>query len=323
MDFLKYLLSNKWLNGNKYYQKLMLNNARRYALKHSLRVMGVSIETTLNCNARCIMCGHNTKEMHGTMTKELFEKIIDDCHASKIFTVGLSVYGEPFLDKYFFDRVKYLRKYNMSYGIFTNGSLLDPHKAQMLFDLGGLVNINFSVCGYEKKSYEDVMIGLRRDDTYKNILNFLRLKNSLKQEKLIVRISTVKTHVNRKEMRRFCRFWLHQKGVNYVITADLWDRVGEKNIDAIGPRSLFYKTTNWLVPCKSLWGSIYVYFDGRVSPCCENSDKRELIIGDMNNQTLKEIFSSNILHNLRTLHLGDERGAHKICGNCYHNLPWL
>ncbi len=227
------------------------------------------------------------------------------------------------MDKYFFDGVKYLRKYDMNYGFFTNGSLLDSHKAQMLFELGGLSKVNFSVCGYDKEIYESVMIGLKRDEAYKNILNFLQLKNSLKQEKKpIVGISTVKTNVNKKDMQKFCKFWLHQKGVDHVITAELWDRVGGNQTDEIGRLGLFHKSNRWLMPCRQLWGSINIYFDGRVSPCCEDNDMRELIIGDMNTQTLEEIYSSDILQNLRSLHLSNKRRAHKICGNCYHNLPW-
>ncbi len=69
MDILKVLLSSKWLNSNRYYQKYMLNKARRYASKYSRVKTGVCIETTLNCNSRCIMCAHSVKEMHGTMKK--------------------------------------------------------------------------------------------------------------------------------------------------------------------------------------------------------------------------------------------------------------
>jgi MoaA/NifB/PqqE/SkfB family radical SAM enzyme len=322
-DFLKYLFSSKWLNDNKYYQKLMLNNAHRYASSPASESFGVSIETTLDCNSRCIMCAHSTQEMHGTMTKELFEKIIDDCHRNKISTVELCGYGEPLLDKYFFDRVKYLRKYNMNYGFFTNGSLLDSYKAKMLFELGGLVRVNFSVCGYDKNIYESVMVGLKRDNAYNNILNFLQLKNSLKQKNLIVGVLTVKTNINKKDMRRFCKYWLNQKGINYVITADLGDRTGDRDVNEIGPLGLMHRKDRRLMPCKKLWGVLYIYFDGRVAPCPDNDDKRQLIVGDVNKQTLREIYSGDILRNLRNLHLSNKREVHNVCGKCCHNLPWL
>jgi len=122
----------------------------------------------------------------------------------------------------------------MNYGFFTNGSLLDKSKARILFELGGLKNINFSICGYKTKVYEAVMVGLKRDVTYKNVIDFLSLKEIFRRHDLYVSISTVKLHLNKKDMRDFVKFWQKQKGVDAIITADLWDRVGSQSIENIG-----------------------------------------------------------------------------------------
>ena len=323
MDIVKTIFSNRLLINSRWYRASTIKAAKRHAQKYPNGEMGVSIETTLNCNAKCVMCFHGYKQLSGVMSMDLFKKIIDDCNANHITNVGLSVYGEPLTDPYLFERIGYLRKYNMGYGFITNGYLLDADKAEMLFKLGGFRKINFSACGYEPHVYESIMVNLKRDVTYKNIINFLHLKLKYKQNNLIVIISTVKLNLNKGEMKDFVKFWQRQKGVNQIITADLWDRVGSKNVNELGEIGKIHKSNNWLAPCKQLWGGVYIYFDGRVAPCCDDGDLRKLIIGDINKQDLRQIYSGDYIKNLRKQHFEDKRYLHPICGKCYHNQIWF
>ena len=323
VDIFKNILSHKPLVNSQFYKTHVLQIARTYAKKHEHAGSGVSIETTLNCNAKCIMCYHGVRNLGGTMNMDLFKKIIDDCLLLGINSVGLSVYGEPFCDKYFFDRVTYLRKHNMKYGFYTNGYLLNERNTNRLFELGGLSKINFSVCGYSKNVYETIMVGLKRDTVYKNILHFLKLKNANNNKNLTVVISTIKQLINRRDLSNFVKFWKRQKGVNKIIVADLWNRMGEKPVEKGEKIGRMHIKDNWQSPCKQLWGSVYVYWDGKVAPCCDDSDLRELIIGNVNNQTLKEVLTSEELKNLRRTHLNDKRSAQKICGRCFHNSNWF
>ena len=322
VDILKKILSDKRLINNKFYHRYALKKANQYAGKYPHGVKGIAIETTLSCNARCIMCYHSHKHLSGTMSMDLFKKIIDDCFINGIMSVGLSIYGEPLMDEYFFDRIKYLRRYGMKYGFFTNGSLLNDKKARMLFDMGGLEKINFSVCGFEREVYEQIMPGLKKSITYENILNFLRLKKEYALNKPVVAISSVKLNKNKNDMKKFIRFWQRQKGVNHVITAGLWKRGSSGQAD-IGEPGQMHRGDCRLYPCKVIWGSIYVYYDGRTAPCCEDSDLRGLIIGDMNKQSIEDIYKGKEIEALRRMHLEGKRHHDKICGQCTHNFIWL
>jgi hypothetical protein len=101
------------------------------------------------------------------------------------------------------------------------------------------------------------------------------------------------------------------------------DRMGTEYDGQLGKLGPMDNRCNWLSPCKLLWGPLSVYCDGRVSPCCKDDDKRELIIGDFSKQTLKEILDGEALGNLRDLHLSDKRKNHPICGKCYLNSVWI
>jgi len=262
--------------------------------------------------------------MSGIMAMELYRKIIDDCFRNNILRVGLSVYGEPLLDPYFFERISYLRKFNMNYGFFTNGSLMDTTVAEKLFELGGLERINFSVCGYSPEVYERIMQGLKRDTSYGNILHFLRLKEQYKRNDLEVIISTVKLSANKSEMNKFIRFWRRQKGVDRLITADLGVRgLDDEKISGVGVCGMMYKKGVWLPPCRQLWECLFIYYNGKISPCADDNDRRELILGDINTQSLDQILTGRLAVDLQKLHLGNQRNTHSVCGGCHHNSVWV
>ncbi|HNX80986.1 MAG TPA: SPASM domain-containing protein [Candidatus Omnitrophota bacterium] len=323
VDILKRVFSHPFLVNNTLYQKVILQKARQFARAHPDGIMGVSLETTVLCNSKCVMCNHRYHDMRGVMGMELFKKIVADCLDNHILRIGLSVYGEPFMDPHLFERILYLRDFQIEYGLSTNGSLLDMSCAEKLFRIGGLRRINFSVCGYSPEVYESVMQGLQRDVVYENIRNFLLLKERYHRTDIDVVISTVKLHANQHERKEFIRFWQKQPGVNSIITADLWDRVGDQGIDEIGSLGNMHRRNNWLAPCKQLWGAANVYFDGRVAPCCDDADTRELIVGDLNKESLRQVYAGIQFRQLRALHLDNKRRLHPLCGKCYHSCAWI
>lgn len=319
----KIVLSSRLIANNPWYKNFVMKKAQRYARECREYEQVISIETALSCNARCVFCAHHNKVMTGTMPMELFKKIIDECHAGDIKLINFGVYGELLTDKHLFERIKYLRERGMTYSFFSNASLLTPETTDKLLELGGLVNVNFSINGFSREIYEKTMVGLKRDVAYKNVLYFLRQKEELKLDGLMVHISAVRTKLNKKDFKDFFKFWKKQKEVSMVWSLELMDRMGSDYDGKLGKLGPMDNKCNWLSPCKLLWGPLSVYCDGRVSSCCKDDDKRELIIGDLSKQTLKEILDGEALKKLRQLHLSDKRKSHTICGKCHLNSVWL
>ncbi|MDA0036157.1 SPASM domain-containing protein [Brachyspira hyodysenteriae] len=54
---------------------------------------------------------------------------------------------------------------------------------------------------------------------------------------------------------------------------------------------------------------------GTVSPCCSDWQEK-MIIGNVNNQTVREIWNSEKLKELRIQHLTGHRDKNPICVNC-------
>ncbi len=274
------------------------------------KIRGVCIETILTCNARCVMCRHSFEKMTGIMDMDLFKKIIDDCDENGIRFIGMSIYGEPMLDKYFIEQVAYLRKYGMEYCFFTNGSLMTDEKARQLVEMGGLSLINFSINAYDPDVYKTV-VGLDRETTYENILNFIRLKRELGADDMTISVSYVRCKENRHDFRSFVRFWKRQKGVDRII---LTDQI--KLPDSCDPaKDNSRPVLSRKLPCRSLWDSLNIYYDGKVAPCC-GDNTRTLIVGDMNKQSLKEINQGEKQASLCRMHLADRRKEHPVCSRC-------
>lgn len=74
MEFCKYIISLPMLANNSLYKSYVLFRATQYASGFSRQETKVFIETVLNCNAKCLMCGHGYRPMSGIMGMELYKK---------------------------------------------------------------------------------------------------------------------------------------------------------------------------------------------------------------------------------------------------------
>lgn len=322
----KRLFKSRWLLQNPAYQRFILNRVARIDDNAGLLKPFISIETILTCNARCVMCVHGEQPMIGTMDEDLFRSIVDQAASMGAKSVGLSIYGEPFADKNFVERVEYVRSKGLSYSLFSNGSLLREDRIKRMLDLGGFESINFSVNGFSKEIYEKVMPPLNREKVYGKINDFLGWCLDHPGKKPFVRISCVGLDENRAELKDYSDYWQSRPGVDHVLIADQGDWLGEMKYGAsedVNAATRGVKKEAWLSPCQSLWSSLYVYYDGRVSPCCEDAGARNLVIGDCRTETLADIWQGHTVASLRAQHRNDQRSCHETCGKCHWNQPWF
>lgn len=283
------------------------------------------LETVLTCNAKCTMCVHSERKMVGVMDMDLFKRLVDEAAAWGIPSVCLSIYGEPLVDRRWLERVQYVRAAGLTYNFFSNASMLTPELAAAMLELGGWTEVNFSVNGFSPGVYESVMPPLKRERVYANIERFLDLRKRHPGPVPRVVVSCVTLAENVHELPDYLRYW--QPRVDRVSIADRTDWLGElKKTDRAQPvrgRLRVLADEVWRTPCPTPWQKLYVYVDGRVAPCCEDSALRQLILGDANVNTLREIYRGPGYTALRAQHRADRRHEHRICGGCGVNWPWI
>jgi len=328
VEKLRAFFGSDLVNDSRFYERFCLASARRLNRRRPLGNLRLNIETTLACNARCVFCSKQSLPLEaGTMSWGLFEKIIREAKDLGVKEAILSVYGEPLLDKLFLRRARLTDDAGIDFSFFTNASLLTKEIARELLGLKHFKRLNFSVNAFDRETYEKVMVGLKRDGVFDHIPDFLELKNALRPDIYVV-VSCVLFDKNKAEKERFRSYFLGLKGVDNVYFPVIRNRGGiPLDMEWSGEDVEFSPLSNKnhkRLPCKFLWEDLFIYYNGTVGVCCEDTAARRIIVGDLNKQTLGDVWAGESLRTLRDKHLSGRRGEHPICGKaCNYNTIWL
>ena len=204
----------------------------------------------------------------------------------------------------FIDMVNYLRdKKFYDIKINSNGSAITEKISHAILQS----NINILVISCDANDpdlYSKIRVGGNFNKLLKNIelINRIR-KSDYKNSKLEIRISGVYFHPDQNE-NDFYNFWKDKVDtVSYVKVQNRWDTYNNpKVIDKNNP-------------CDFLWEKLYVWWDGTTNPCDE--DYLSLLSpGNVNNNSIKNIWNSKKFNDLRELHLSNNRINKKPCDRC-------
>ena len=263
----------------------------------------VQIEATNICNAKCVFCPRD--EMHrrqGIMSLDLFKKIVDECAELAITHVRMHNYGEAFVDRKLVEKVRYAKQKGIrEVGMISNGSLITEPVARGMIE-AGLDAINISVDASGKEVFEATRIGLKYDKVIANIERLLRLRGESGKRRPKLILSFVRQN-NSADEQAFIEHW--RSIADKIHVTDLHNWAGTLNSES---------DVNY--PCYRPWLTFTVLWDGRVSLCCADFDGRT-ILGNLNTQTISEIWNAEAYRNVRREHL--ESGGPDICRAC--DLP--
>lgn len=167
----------------------------------------ITIETASHCNARCIICPqcYYPRKPYFMPLKTFGEILKMFPNLKSVVLCGLY---EPLIDNRL-DGILHIIEYEKpkaEISIFTNGSLLTPEKIEILLSHPNLKSIIFSIHGFRKEVYNNVMKGLDRDTTYNRINRFLEVKGKYPK----VRVSFVRIAQNIKDLPAFRSYWMER-----------------------------------------------------------------------------------------------------------------
>ena len=268
------------------------------------------IEPVSSCNLQCPFCFQSDqtfrrKPFMGVMKYDLYKKILDEANDIGVGAITLASRGEPTLHKNYVDMIEYTasKKNIFELKTNTNASFLTEEICHAL--LGNNVNqIVISADHYIKDEYEKRRLGSNFEKILKNVdmLFNIREKN-YKNSITEIRISGIDNDRN-LDRKKFHEFWI--KRCDHVVAGfptEKWDTynndIDEKIVD----------------PCENLWDRMYIWFDGKVNPC--DADYKSLLsFGNVNQNSIKEIWSNNSIAKLRQDHLKNNRRDHNPCNKC-------
>jgi radical SAM protein with 4Fe4S-binding SPASM domain len=270
------------------------------------------IETVNSCNARCIMCGLDwSVRKPAFMNEILFAKICAEIaeHADHVEKVGLYWGGEPLLDKVLGQRISKMKATGVrDIYIASNASLLDSERATAILN-AGLDQIYISFDSLKKERYESVRRNLSFDKVYKNIRDFIQLRNSL-SSKLKIRLQIILQEINKDEAQDFFDHWKQ-------FLSDT-DDIVIQNVHNWGASIPVMESGSVDVnryPCISLFGSCVVNVHGEVAMCCADVTPK-VILGSLYEDTISQIWHGDKLKRLREIHLSGGRRNIPLCDGC-------
>ena len=312
------VLTHRAVVGNPLYQQAYSAWIKREAHRMASQPPQViHIENTNYCNARCIMCSHGAMTRpKGFMSMDLYRKVISEAAELGVPKVTVQFFGEPLLDKHLFERIRLARQAGLETEINTNASLLTAEASVRLIE-SGLDELHISFDGFTRATYERIRVGLDFDKVVANIEGFLGLKRRTGSPRPKVFLTFVAFETNRHEAKAFLNHWGHR--VDHVIISNARNWAGQKHVKGTGKFCQEHLPT---VPCAVLWKQLVALVDGRVTVCCDDYDGK-LALGDLNRQTLGEIWNGSKLRKLRDLHIAGQGDKIPLCRSCTQYTVWF
>lgn len=319
--FIKYYLSKIVYSGvlEKIpgYKQFYLNHINSVIKSLNKRPRTVHIELTNACNADCVTCFRgNLKVKIGKMDVDLAKNIIDQISEWGVGNIITCPFGEFFLYKDYFEILQYARMKDLKVLAFTNGQLLTKEISENIIDLLDILAV--SIDGYDKKSFESARRNLDFDQVFENVCTLKNLRNERGSDKPFITLFSTLNSKNYWKINKIKHFWGDH--VDQVLThfQHSWATENEKLIN-----NSAFKIKNVMkrYPCDALWTSMIVTWDGKVAGCCADYNV-VLEMGNVNKQTLKEIWHGEKFKNLRKAHLNGYRGQVVPCDKCTMMPKW-
>jgi radical SAM protein with 4Fe4S-binding SPASM domain len=231
----------------------------------------IQIESSTTCNGKCTFCPRfDMKRKGGEMTDGLFHKIVKEGAEMGVVNFTPFLNGEPFLFPRLFEWLDYLEERNLRFTLYTNVSMMTKEKADKLNAYKNINEIVFSFHGFDKESYEKMMrIPYERSKV--NIDYFVSIA------KIPYRVYMLISDITTPGVEKFKQTWGDKVFLG-------------KYVNWAGKR--FSSMAGTQHPCPRILSEMTVYWDGRVSLCCMDSDAG-VILGDLNKQSVKEVWESN------------------------------
>ncbi len=286
--------------------------------------LNLDLEVTSYCNLRCPMCYRTIADLDasqdpslGYMDWELYKKCIDEGADYGLYAVKLNYRGEPLLHPQLPEMIAYAKaKGVVDVQFNTNGVLLKGDLARRILD-AGVDRVIISFDSIRKERYESIRVGARFEEVVRNVEEFVKLRDKSGRKTPCIRVSMVKMKENLEEVEEFRRFW-EERGVDIVSYVNYVNYMGK---DPEAEQRYVGRPVRMRddFVCAQLWQRLFVWCDGRVTPCCGDLEGGERL-GDAWKDSLHEIWVGERLQYLRRLHWEGNYKRMKICTTC--TLPY-
>ena len=278
------------------------------------------VETTTHCDNNCIFCTRNEfkrPEIH--MPEKLFKKLIDECALKKkIKTMFFFKDGDPVLAPKLPAFIKYAKEKKAAEHLMiaTSGNALNAELSKKLI-LSGLDEISFSIDALTEEKYKQIKQTEFYGKVLKNIFEFVRIREGLNQKKPQINAKILYTDMVSEDIDLFIRMWINVADTVVVDKElNIWDGSNKRVTDLINNMDNYnFSVPEDRFPCNRPWYMACIHVDGKVGVCPEDWNQN-MIIGDLNNDTLENIWNGDKLREIKRAHIEGDYKNLDSCRNC-------
>ena len=268
----------------------------------------LQIEPSSICNYRCVFCFETDKSFTnkkngfmGKMSVELFKQIIDQV-VGKVEFLSLASRGEPLANQDISEMLNYCRGKFLNLKVNTNASLMDEKKIHSILS-GGVKTIVFSADAADEKLYAKLRVNGNLNKVLKNIENFQNIREKKYSDlKIITRVSGVKFS-EEQNFDEMIKLWSGLVDQVAFVDYNPWENSYTKPVNKIENA------------CSDLWRRMFVWWDGKVNPC-DVDYKSYLSVGNIKNDTISKLWTSDVYNDYRNKHLSKQRSQISPCNSC-------
>lgn len=286
-------------------------------------IVGFTIEPTNICNLRCVYCPQSDHDNHfingrGYMSFETYRRVLDNLLAdfSPLF-VSLHRDGEPMLNKELNQFIRYTVSKNVKAIMSSNCTLLTEERSEALLD-SGLSLIKTDFCA-DKKTYEDLRVGAKWEDTCRGMLGILELARK-KNKPFQMNMTDISTHGVTEEAALARTDALRKLFADYeedvVVTRVHFHNALEESVRSMSEGE---SSSGRYTLCHHPWVHIVVDFKGNVVPCCRDL-RSEYVCGNLLENDMKFIWNDGPFLAVRTALKNRRPQEINICAKC--DLPY-
>lgn len=280
------------------------------------------IEVTNICNFKCEFCPSVDNPQIATMRKgfmdyKLFCKIIDDlCEfEGKLKQLSFHLLGEPLMHPQIAEMITYAKSKNVANKLilFTNGSRLTPELSRKICD-AGIDYIQLSIEHVTGEGYEKIA---RVKLDYEKFLANVGYLCSYKPKECFVSAKILDCGLTKEEKEKFFQDFqkvtdeCHIETLMQLLPPDVRDTTLGYGRTTTNDGYLVVEKEVCTLPFYILG----ISYDGLISPCVCDVGK-EVVVGDVSKDTVKEIWKGQMLRELQKMQLSKRRKLHPICGRC-------
>jgi MoaA/NifB/PqqE/SkfB family radical SAM enzyme len=270
------------------------------------------IELTNVCPFRCQFCPRGVegkmKRPTGKMAFALFERILAQLHPEQARwrPVELHHLGESLVHPELPRFVAAAARRGLPTELSCNPSVMNGDLGARIVD-AGIRRLVISLDGVDDATSTAIRGPAARYDRAEKNLEALLLHASKQPDPPRIVIQMIDLAKNRHQRQAFLARW-GRTGLPFV-------RAYVKDLDGPDPDTGEGSATPVSYLCSYPWRSVVVLWDGRVVPCCRDSDAA-LVLGDLNVQTLEAIWHGEEVRRLREALRARTVPCGHLCDGC-------